>query len=373
MSQADTERKQIELDQLIKIAVSKGASDLHLKVGALPHARIQGVLTPLAEFARLEKADTVRMASGIMNNRQKQSFREKAELDLSYQIAAVGRFRVNVFHQREATSLVLRVIPSRIQTMAELTLPPVLEKICTESRGMVLVTGTTGSGKSTTLAAMMNWMNDNRALHILTIEDPIEFLHRDKRSFITQREISVDTDDFATALRASLRQDPDAIMVGEMRDLVTVETALHAAETGHLVLSTLHTLDATETINRIIGLFPTHQQGQIRLQLAAVLKAVISMRLMRSEKGRLPAIEVLINTEFIRNCIIVPERTKEISTAIAAGSSQYGMQTFDQSILQHYNGGRITYDEALYYATNPDELKMRIKGIVSSAEAIDFA
>lgn len=362
----------MELDDLLRTCVARGASDLHLKAGALPHARIQGLLTPLGEFPRLEKADTARLAASIMNNRQKQLFREKLELDLSYNIPAVCRFRVNVFVQREATGMVFRLIPGKIPPMGELHLPAVIEQICSESRGLVLVTGTTGSGKSTTLAAMIDHMNTHRVLHILTIEDPVEFMHRDKKSYINQREVSVDTSTFPTALRAALRQDPNVILVGEMRDLETVQTAMHAAETGHLVMSTLHTLDASETIHRVIALFPPHQQTQIRIQLATVLKAIISMRLMRSEQGRVPAVEVLINTETIKNSIMVPEKIKDIPTIIAGGKSQYGMQTFDQSILDHYNAGRITYDDALYYATNADELKMRIKGIVSTADAIEF-
>jgi twitching motility protein PilT len=252
--------------------------------------------------------------------------------------------------------MVLRVIPTKIRTVEELNLPSVISKICEEQRGLVLVTGTTGSGKSTTLAAMIDRINANRADHLITIEDPIEFLHRDKRSFINQREVEVDTANFSTALRAALRQDPDVILVGEMRDLETISTALLAAETGHLVFSTLHTLDATETIQRIIAVFPPPEQKQIRLQLAATLKAVVSQRLVRraDDKGRVPAVEVMIATAYIKDCII---------------NSQYGMQTFDQSLFDLYSKELITLDEALIRATNADEFKLRIQGIRSTADA----
>jgi twitching motility protein PilT len=275
-----------------------------------------------------------------------------------------------VFQQRGTVGLVLRVIPVKILTVRELGLPVVLEKIAQEQRGLILCTGTTGSGKSTTLAAMIDYINAQRTEHCITIEDPIEFLHRDKKSIVNQREVEVDTRSFAAALRSALRQDPDVILVGEMRDYETIETAITAAETGHLVLSTLHTLDATETINRIISVFPPHQQKQIRLQLSGVLKAVISMRLVpRADgHGRVPAVEVMITTPFIRDCIINKDKTKLIHEAIAAGVSQYGMQTFDQSIFQLYKKELISYDEALRRASNPDEFKLKIQGIQSTAD-----
>jgi twitching motility protein PilT len=244
-------------------------------------------------------------------------------------------------------------------------------RIALEERGLVLVTGTTGSGKSTTLAAMIDYINQERSAHIMTVEDPIEFLHRDVRSMINQREVSVDTRSFAQALRSALRQDPDVILVGEMRDFETIETALLAAETGHLVFSTLHTLDATETINRIIAVFPPHQQKQIRLQIASVLKSVVSQRLIpRADgRGRAPAVEVLISTAFVRDCIVDKEKTHLIPTAIAAGTSQYGMQTFDQSIFSLYERGLITYEEALRWASNVDEFKLKVQGISTTADA----
>jgi twitching motility protein PilT len=267
--------------------------------------------------------------------------------------------------------MVLRVIPTKIRTVDELNLPPVIDKICEEQRGLVLVTGTTGSGKSTSLAAMIDRINANRSDHVITIEDPIEFLHRDKKSFINQREVEVDTANFSTALRAALRQDPDVILVGEMRDLETISTALLAAETGHLVFSTLHTLDAAETIQRIIAVFPPPEQKQIRLQLAATLKAVVSQRLVRRAdgKGRVPAVEVMIATAYIRDCIINPDKTRLIHDAIAAGTSQYGMQTFDQSIYDLYSRNLISFEEALLRASNPDDFRLRVQGIRSTADA----
>jgi twitching motility protein PilT len=307
----------------------------------------------------------------MMSNRQKQKFKENAELDMAYGVAGLGRFRVNVFQQRGNVGVVLRVIPTKIRALDELYLPKIVEKICDEPRGLVLVTGITGSGKSTTLAAVIDRINSTRAEHIITIEDPIEFLHRDKKGFVNQREVEVDTPSFASALRASLRQDPDVILVGEMRDLETIATALHAAETGHLVFSTLHTLDAVETINRIIAVFPPPEQKQIRLQLAATLRAVISQRLVRraDNNGRVPAIEVMIATAFIRECIITPEKTRLIREAIAAGTSQYGMQTFDQSLYDLYQQGLISFETALESASNPDDFKLRVQGIASTSDA----
>src|SRR6266536_2874749 len=267
----------MHINDLLKMAVEQKASDLHLKVGAFPVLRIDGVLKPLTEMRRLLQEDTVAMAFSIMSARQKEKFKTDLEIDTSYQVPTLGRFRCSIFQQRGTVGLVLRVIPTKILTIRELLLPPVLERICMEQRGLVLCTGTTGSGKTTTLASMVDHVNANRNEHIMTIEDPIEYLHRDKKSIVNQRELDVDTKGFSIALRSALRQDPDVILVGEMRDAETIGTALVAAETGHLVLSTLHTLDATETINRIISVFPPHQQKQIRLQLSGVLKAVMSM------------------------------------------------------------------------------------------------
>ncbi|MGH9778395.1 MAG: type IV pilus twitching motility protein PilT, partial [Candidatus Acidiferrales bacterium] len=326
----------MNIDDLLRTAVERKASDLHLKVGNHPYLRIDGSLGAMAELTRISPEDMLSMAFSMMTNRQKQKFKETAELDMAYGVAGLGRFRVNIFQQRGNVGMVLRVIPTKIQTIEELHLPKVLEKICEEQRGLVLVTGTTGSGKSTTLAAMIDRINSTRSDHIITIEDPIEFLHRDKKGFVNQREVEVDTASFPVALRAALRQDPDVILVGEMRDLETIQTALLAAETGHMVFSTLHTLDATETIQRIIAVFPPPEQKQIRLLLASTLKSIVSQRLVRRSdgKGRVPAVEVLIATAYVRDCIINPEKTRLIHDAIATGTSQYGMQTFDQSLYE---------------------------------------
>ncbi|BCW93955.1 MAG: type IV pilus twitching motility protein PilT [Acidobacteriota bacterium] len=360
----------MHINDILKVATERKASDVHLKVGSHPIIRVDGQLVPLVEFKRLMQEDTIAMAFSMMSSQQKEKFKQFLEIDIAYSVPGLGRFRCNIFQQRGSVGLVLRLIPARILTIRELLLPPVLERIASEERGLVLVTGTTGSGKSTTLAAMIDYINSTRNVHIVTIEDPIEFLHRDKKSIVNQREVDVDTRSFAVALRSALRQDPDVILVGEMRDFETIETALLAAETGHLVFSTLHTLDATETINRIIAVFPPHQQKQIRIQLAAVLKAIISMRLLPRADGlgRVPAVEVLISTAYIRDCIEQKEKTKLIRDAIAAGTSQYGMQTFDQSLYALYKQGLITLEEALRRATNPDELRLRIQGIQSTAD-----
>src|SRR5882724_176100 len=360
----------MHINDLLKIATERKASDLHLKVGSHPVLRINGHLTPLSELNRLSQEDTIAMAFSIMSGRQKQKFKDHFEIDLAYSVPGLGRFRVNIFQQRGTVGLVLRVIPSKILTVEELMMPPVLKTVADERRGLILVTGTTGSGKSTSLAAMIDYINTTRTEHIMTIEDPIEFLHRDKKSLVNQREVEVDTKSFSSALRSALRQDPDVILVGEMRDYETIETALNAAETGHLVLSTLHTLDATETINRIISVFPPHQQKQIRLQLAAVLKSAISMRLLpRADgTGRVPAVEVMRTTNYIRDAIENKDKTKMIHEAIVQGTSQYGMQTFDQSIYQLYKRDLITMEEALRRASNPDEFKLKIAGIESTAE-----
>ncbi len=360
----------MHIDDLLKIAVQSAASDLHLKVGSYPMMRVNGSLHVCSEDKRLDKADTESMADALFSADQREKFRRSQEVDLAYSVPGFGRFRCNVFQQRGTVGLVLRVIPTRIKTIDELGLPAVLKKIAHEERGLVLVTGTTGSGKSTTLAAMIDYINTTRAAHIMTVEDPIEYLHRDHHSIVNQREVNVDTQSFSHALRSALRQDPDVILVGEMRDHETVETALLAAETGHLVFSTLHTLDATETVNRIIAVFPPHQQRQVRIQLASVLKAAISQRLLpRADgAGRAPAVEVMIATAFIRDCIIDKDRTPQIHSAIAAGTSQYGMQTFDQSIFGLYEEGLVSLDEALRWASNVDEFKLKVQGISTTAE-----
>jgi twitching motility protein PilT len=357
----------MQIQDLLKIAVERRASDLHLKVGSPPVLRIDERLIPLQEQPRLSADDTIAMAFSIMNSKQKEKFREHNELDLAYSVAGLGRFRANVFQQRSTVAIVLRVIPVKILGIAELNLPPILERLATEPRGLILVTGTTGSGKSSTLAAMIEYINSNRTGHIITIEDPVEFLHKDKKCLVNQREVGIDTEGFSLALRSALRQDPDIILVGEMRDYDTISTALVAAETGHLVMSTLHTIDATETIHRIISVFPPYQQKQVRLQLASVIKGIISQRLVpRADgRGRVPAVEVMIATQTIREAIVDSDKTRKIPEVIAASVSQYQMQTFDQSLMKLYRNGLITYEEALMRSSNPDDFALRVRGIES--------
>jgi twitching motility protein PilT len=362
----------MDINDLLKTVVELGGSDLHLKVGNHPVARVKGRLAPLAQFQRLTQEDTIRMAAAILTaEKHRQKFKESLDVDLAYSIAGIGRFRCNVFRQRGTVGMVMRVIPGRTFGIDDLLLPDVVKRICEEQRGLVLVTGGAGSGKSTTLAAMVDHINSTRVEHILTIEDPIEYLHRDKMSIINQREVDGDCRSFASALRAALRQDPDVILVGEMRDFETIETALHAAETGHLVMSTLHTLDAAETIDRVVGAFPPHHQKQVRVQLAQVLKAVISQRLVpRADgRGRVPAVEVLVATETVRNCIEDKDRTRALRDAMAAGTSQYGTQTFDQSLYYLLAQGAITAAEAMRRATNPGEFKLRLEGVAPTSGA----
>ena len=362
----------MELKEILKVAIKGGASDIHLKMGLPPLFRVDGALVPLRDGERITLEEIKAMAFSMMNPVQKARFEEQREADLAYGIAGLGRFRVNVFQQRGAIGIVLRVIPFGVKTVEELNLPDVVKTISQEHRGLILVTGTTGSGKSTTLAAMIEQINSERTSHIMTIEDPIEFLIRDRRSIVNQREIGVDTHSFANALRGALRQDPDVILVGEMRDFETIETALTAAETGHLVMSTLHTLDATETINRIISVFPPYQQKQVRLQLSTVLKAVISQRLVpRADgKGRVPALEILVSTGLVRELIADKDRTKELSDAITKGYTTYGMQSFDQSLMQLVKEGLVTYEEALKNVSNPDDFALRYRGIDSTSDSV---
>ena len=333
--------------------------------------RIDGALVPLKEAARLSPEDIGRMAFSIMNNHQKEKFKDENEIDLAYGVPGLGRFRVNCFMQRGTVGIVFRVIPFKIMTIEQLNLPKILEKIAHEERGLILVTGTTGSGKSTSLAALIDYINMHRTAHIITVEDPIEFLIRDKRSVVNQREVGVDTKSFGRALKSALREDPDVILVGEMRDLETIEIAMTAAETGHLVLSTLHTLDAPETITRIVAAFPPYQQKQIRLQLASILKAVISQRLVpRADgRGRVAAVEVMRATSRVRELIEDKDRTKELHDAIQSGTTSYGMQTFDQSLMFLLTQNLITYDEALRQASNPDDFALRVSGIGGTSDS----
>ena len=360
----------LSIDDLLRRAVENKSSDLHLKVGNHPYLRVDGLLTALTDVPRITPEEMLSMAFSMMTNRQKQKFKETAELDMAYGVAGLGRFRVNVFQQRGNVGMVLRVIPTKIRTVEELNLPSVVNKICEEQRGLVLVTGTTGSGKSTTLAAMIDRINATRSDHLITIEDPIEFLHRDEKGFVHQREVEVDTPSFGLALRAALRQDPNVILVGEMRDAETILIAMQAAETGHLVFSTLHTLDATETVQRVISAFPLSDQMQIRLQLASTLRGIVCQRLVRKADGvgRVPAAEVMVTTEYIRACIIDEAKTSLIRGAIGAGTSQYGMQTFDQSLYDLHSQKLITLEEALLRASSPADFKLRVAGIRATAE-----
>jgi len=348
----------MHVNDLLKIAAERKASDLHLKVGSHPVIRINGHLTPLSELNRLSQEDTIAMAFSIMSGRQKQKFKDHYEIDLAYSVPGLGRFRVNVFQQRGTVGLVLRVIPAKILSIEDLLLPPVLKTIADERRGLILVTGTTGSGKSTCLAAMIDYINNQRTEHVMTIEDPIEFLHRDKKSLVNQREVEVDTKSFATALRSALRQDPDVILVGEMRDYETIETALTAAETGHLVFSTLHTNSAVQTINRIIDVFPPHQQAQVRAQLSLVLQGVVSQQLIarRDGRGRVLAAEVMIPNPAIRN-LIREEKVHQIYSQMQVGQAKFGMQTMSQALVGLVQRSLISPEEAIGQATEPDEVR----------------
>ncbi len=360
----------MNINELLTESVAKSASDLHLKVGSYPIIRVNGELVSMESQGKISQEDIVSIVATTMNETQKKRYLEKREIDLSYGISGLGRFRVNIFQQRGTIGMVFRVIPMKIATIEELGLPKILEKLAIEPRGLILVTGTTGSGKSTTLAAMIEHMNTHKTMHIMTIEDPIEFLYKDKKSLINQREIGIDADSFANALRSALRQDPDVILVGEMRDFATIQTAMTAAETGHLFLSTLHTIDAAETINRIIAIFPPYQQKQIRMQLASVLKGVVSQRLVPKAdgKGRVAAVEVMVSTATIRESIVDPDKTRRIHDVVAAGASQYGMQTFDQSLYKLYTQNFITYEEALRRCNNPDDFALKVKGIQSTSD-----
>ena len=361
----------MDIDAVLKRSVEMSASDVHLKVGLPPVVRRYGALIPLRDMQRLSSDDIQTVAYAIMNSYQQAKFETTSEIDLAYSLSEVARFRVNCYKQRGNFGMVFRVVPTEAPTLDGLNLPPIVSSISLETKGLILVTGTTGSGKSTTLAGIVNQINQFRNCHIMTIEDPIEFLHRDRKSIINQREVGSDTTSFSMALRAALRQDPDVILVGEMRDKETIDIALTAAETGHLVLSTVHTLNAVETIMRIVSAYPPHQQQQVRIQLAGVLKAAISQRLIPriDGSGQIPACEIMINTAHIRECIMDENRSVEIPDAIAAGTVTYGMQTFDQSLMALVQGGLVSYAEAMRHATNPNDFELRMKGIHSTSDA----
>jgi twitching motility protein PilT len=360
----------MHINDLLKIAIEMDASDVHIKVGNHPQFRVHGILVPLTQLPKLSPKDTEEVARQVMTEAQLKRLEEDFDLDLAYSLPGFGRFRGSIFRQRGSLAVALRIIPFEVKGFADLLLPPVIEKIAATERGLVLVTGSTGSGKTTTLASIIDFINKSRREHIITIEDPIEYLHRDNMSVICQREVGWDVRSFARGLRGALREDPDIILVGEMRDLETIETAILAAETGHLVLSTLHTVDAPETINRIVSVFPPHQQRQIRIQLASILQAVISQRLIprKDGRGRVPAVEVMLATPYVRECIQEREKTILIRDAIAAGVSQYGMQTFDQSVYLLYDKGFISFEQGLRYSTSPDNFRLRVQGIQSTQD-----
>ena len=369
MSERNTPEE--ELNKILQVAVKGGASDIHVKAGLPPIFRVDGSLLPLREAARLSPEDIGRMAAAIMTKAQRDAFQQTLDIDMSHGVPGVGRFRVNVFQQRGSIGMVFRVIPFKVKGIDELLLPDVVKQISDERRGLILVTGATGSGKSTTMASMVDYINSTRTTHIVTIEDPIEFLIRDKRSIINQREIGNDTTSFARALKAALRQDPDVILVGEMRDLETIEIAMMAAETGHLVMSTLHTTDAAEAVQRITSAFPPHQRDQARYQFANMFRGVVSQRLVpRADgRGRVPAVEVMVSSGRIREMILEKATPRAITEQISQGYDNYGMQTFDQSLMFLLQNGHITYEEALNQSSNPDDFALRVSGIGSSGGA----
>lgn len=362
VNQQEVQKTPIKIDDYLKSLVVEGVSDVHFKVFRPPLLRIHGVLKP-SNLPTITQRDTESLAINILGPDGWIKFKEMKEYDTSYSIAGFSRFRVSVFRQRGSISLVLRIIPFEIPTLDFLNVPPIVKQISMFNRGLILVTGVTGSGKSSTLAGMINHINENKECHIITIEDPIEFLHRDKNAAINQREIGVDTGNFASAFRSALRQDPDIILVGELRDLETMEIALRAAETGHLVMATVHTTDAKETVGRFIDAFPPYQQKQVRLQLASNLRAVISQRLLEraDNRGRALAAEIMIVNAAIREHIIVPEKTIEIVKNMESGREQYGMQTFDQSLLDLLVNGLITEEDAIRNATSPNDFKVKLR------------
>jgi twitching motility protein PilT len=357
------------LDRVLNAARQLGASDVHLKAGLPPIFRIKGDLRTVRDVPALTREAIASFAVHMMSDRQRADFEQNLDLDLAYGTPDGVRYRVNLFQQRGSIGMVLRLIPPEVPPFDRLNLPQAVLDLAGHTRGVILVTGATGSGKSTTLAAMIDYINTQQAYHIVTIEDPIEYTFRDKRSVVNQREVGFDTMSFARALRSALRQDPDVILVGEMRDYETAQIALTAAETGHLVLSTLHTVDATETINRIVSMSPTHQQLQIRLSLGATLAGVISQRLLpRADgKGMVPALEIMVNTDRVREMIEDPNRTREIKDAIAEGLHPYGMITFDQSLANLVKQRLVTYEEAIKHSTSPSDFALLFRGVSGGA------
>ena len=359
----------MNLKQMLVEMLNRKASDLHIRVGNRPHLRVNGQLEQIAtDPVTIDLMDQI--VSQILNEKQMERFNRKREMDLALSVAKLGRFRINLFRQRGTSGVAIRAVNTQVPNFEDLHLPPVIEKLAAEQRGLVVITGTTGSGKSTTLASMIEHMNANRNCNILTVEDPIEYIYRDKKSIIGQREVGGDTDTFASALRHAFRQDPDVILIGEVRDLETMSIALTAADTGHLVLTTLHTLNVVETVTRIISFFPPHQHQQIRLLLGGTLKSIVCQRLLsRSDMpGRVPALEILINTGAIRECILNPEKTADFPELMEQGGVQYGMQTFDQAIMNLYKQGMISFEEAMNQATNPDDFDLRVRGVTGTAD-----
>src|SRR3954468_12286578 len=366
---AATASTPMDFKAVLQEMIKRDGSDLHLKVGRPPTFRVNGELEPM-DHPPLKLEDLKALAEQLMTPRQIKQFGEEKECDFAIGVPGIGRFRVNLYQQRGSLCYAMRAIPYQARSLTELSLPKVLEEIALKPRGLVLVTGVTGSGKSTALAGMITHINQFRSANVITIEDPIEFLHRDINCHINQREVGTDTATFAQALRRVLRQDPDVILIGEIRDLETLDTALKAADTGHLVFSTLHTTDATQTINRVLSFYPPHQQAEVRFSLASALQAVVSMRLVpRADKpGRIPAVEVLINPQTVRDQIRDSESSLNIPDLIKEGSVQYGMQSFDQSLMQWYSQKVISYESAMFYATSPAEFALRTQGIAGTSD-----
>ena len=355
--------------QMMQEMLNRKASDMHLRVGLRPTVRVDGRLVYIDDQILMPE-DIEKILTQILSPEQKDRFQQKREMDLALSVSKMGRFRINLYKQRGTVGVAIRQVNTKVPSFQELNLPDVIKDTANNKRGLIIVTGTTGSGKSTTLASMVEHINANRAENILTIEDPIEYIYRDKKSIISQREVGGDTESFAAALRHAFRQDPDIILIGEIRDSDTMGIALTAADTGHLVLTTLHTLNAVETISRIISFFPPHQHQQIRLLLAGTLKSIVCQRLLprNDGPGRIPAVEVLISTGSIREAIIDPAKTANIIELIEQGAIQYGMQSFDQSIMRIYRSGLISYEEAMSQCSNPDDFDLRVKGITSASD-----
>ena len=355
----------MEITELLRHAVEMGASDLHLKAGNVPFVRVDGELSP-TEFESMTAADTEAASLALMPEHKRRAFEETSEADFGYTLGGVGRFRVNVFRQRSMVGLAIRRVRSEVPTVAELMLPPVIAELSDSSRGLVLVTGPTGTGKTTTIASMVGHINRTRRAHIVTIEDPIEVVHHDERSIIQQREVGLDTDSYAAALRHVVRQDPDVIFVGEIRDPESALSAIQAAETGHLVISTMHTIDSTETINRLLDLFPAQQQREVRTSFAGALRGIVSQRLVKRSdgKGRVPVVEVLVSTGRVYDRIIDPDATIELHDILAEGGF-YGMQTFDHALVSLVEGGLVTEEDARFISTSPHDFVLALRGTLT--------